>query len=148
MRKLLLALELALMVLTTISCQGGKVKTGESAGVATHQSSAREPATESAATASPKLLTGELTGKVTEVDPGAKLFTVMVQGRAITFSAVKLSKLPTTGETIDITFTFEPGGVPMATSIALNTSGTARQKVHHCRGWGPPMESLNLIKCG
>ncbi len=83
---------------------------------------------------SPKSITGEITGKVTGVDPMAKHFNVIFQGRAITFSAARLSKLPTVGENINITFDVEPAGLPMATSTTAAGS-TARPHIggkKHC----------------
>ena len=59
-------------------------------------------------------------GKVTEVNNQAKTFTVMTKGNAVVFSAAKLSKLPTVGEIVDITYTETTGG-PMKT-IHLNSS--------------------------
>lgn len=101
---------------------------------------------------SPKLVTGELTGKVTGVNPMAKTFNVMVQGRAITVSAARLSKLPTVGENIYITFALEPAGLPMATSTT-EAGSTARPHIggkQHC--YHPliprpnPLISLNVCK--
>jgi len=104
--------------------------------------------------ASPELVTGELTGKVTGVDPMAKFFTVMVQGRAITFSAARLSKLPTVGETIDITFTLKPDELPLVTSTARpgsTTDSTLKPggKCHcNSHSWvRPPLKSLNVCSC-
>lgn len=100
--------------------------------------------------ASPELVTGELTGKVTGVDPMAKLFTVMVQGRAITFSGARLSKLPTVGETIDITFTLKPDELPLATSTSTGASTLKPGGYCHCNSHSsvrPPLKSLNVCKC-
>ena len=99
--------------------------------------------------ASPKLMTGEVTGKVTGVDPTAKTFTVMVQGRAITFSATRLSKLPTIGQTIDITYTWNPDQPPIATATTESGStASARSKYEHCSEYGghrgDPLVTLNL----
>lgn len=62
----------------------------------------------------------QMTGKVTEVNNQAKTFTVMAKSKTVVFSAAKLSKLPTVGEIVDITYTQTPGG-PME-SINLNSS--------------------------
>lgn len=100
--------------------------------------------------ASPELVTGELTGKVTGVDPTAKTFTAMTQGRAITFSAARLSTLPTVGELIDISFTWEPGRTPNATSTTEPGSEAQRKKTEHCSAPHKlcgPLESLNLKEC-
>lgn len=107
--KKLLTLTLALAVLATFS------------GLATAATSVKSSKSNSSDRvavdkASPKLLTG----KVTEVNNQAKTFTVMAKGKAVVFSASKLSKLPTVGEVIDITYTETPGG-PME-SINLNSS--------------------------
>jgi hypothetical protein len=103
------------------------------------------------AKASPKPMTGELTAKVTGVDPTAKTFTVMVQGRAATFSAAKLRKLPTVGENIAIAFTVNPGELPMATSSAESASNAGAERVkkpnQHCDDHthgSNPLNSLNL----
>ena len=48
--------------------------------------------------ASPKLMTG----KVIRVDPTAKTFTAMIDGKAVTFAAPKLKSLPTVGATVDL----------------------------------------------
>jgi len=104
--------------------------------------------------ASPKLITGKLTGKVTGADPRAKTFTVMVQGRAITFSAAMLSKLPTVGEIVDITFTLKPDELPLATSMARpgSTAGSTLKPGGYCHcnshsSVRPPLKSLNVCKC-
>ncbi len=105
--------------------------------------------------ASPELVTGGFTGKVTAVDPMARLLTVVVQGRAVTFSAARLSKLPAVGETVDITFTTTPDGLPLATSTARtgSTLGSTLRPVGgncHCNSHSsvrPPLKSLNVCKC-
>jgi hypothetical protein len=59
-----------------------------------------------------------LKGKVTEVNNQAKTFTV-----AVVFSAAKLSKLPTVGQIVDITYTETPGGGPLeASNLNLSKS--------------------------
>lgn len=113
----------------------------------------KQPATEEKAVgkASPKPMTGELTGKVTGVDPTAKTFTVMFQGRAITFSAARLRKLATVGENIAIAFTANPGELPMATSTTESGSNAGAERVkknyQHCddhtHGQNP-LNSLNV----
>jgi hypothetical protein len=59
--------------------------------------------------------------KVTEVNNQAKTFTVMTKGKAVVFSAAKLSKLPTVGESVDITYTQTTPGGPLE-AINLNSS--------------------------
>jgi hypothetical protein len=61
-----------------------------------------------------------MSGKVTEVNNQAKTFTAMANGKEVVFSAATLSKLPTVGEILDITYTGPPGG-PFK-SISLNSS--------------------------
>ena len=104
--------------------------------------------------ASPKPMTGELTGTVTGVEPGSKTFTVAFQGRAITFSAAKLGQPPKVGETVAITFTENPGGPPMATTATVADS-TARTRVGgkaHCGnkdvpgGYHDPLYTLNVCQ--
>jgi len=99
----------------------------------------------------PRPMTGELTAKVTGVDPTAKTFTVIFQDRTITFSAAKLSKLPTVGETIAIAFTAKPGELPMAASPAESGSKAARKYGgnKHCydpRPYSGPLTSLNVCQ--
>jgi hypothetical protein len=67
--------------------------------------------------ASPKLLTG----KVTEVNSQAKTFTVIAKGKSVVFSGAKLTKLPSVGQVVDITYTETPGGGPLD-STNLNSS--------------------------
>ncbi len=72
----------------------------------------------------------EMTAKVTSVDPAAKTFTVMIQGKSITFSAAKLNKLPTVGKMIDMTYTWNPDKAPMAgsTTEAGSKAATGEEK--------------------
>lgn len=66
-----------------------------------------------------------ITGKVTQVDEGAKTFTVMAKGKPFTFDASEMKALPKVGEIIDITYTKTKNGTngegPMK-SISLNSS--------------------------
>ena len=68
--------------------------------------------------ASPMLMTG----KVTQVDEKAKTFTVMSKGKAVTFSAAKLTAPPKVGQTVDIRYTQTPGGVLEAANLNLSKS--------------------------
>lgn len=91
----------------------------------------------------------EITGKVTGVDLTAKTFIIMIQGKAITFSAANLSKLPTVGKMIDITYTWNPGEPPMATSTTDSGSEEERQTGYeHCGNYHccpvSPFYTLNL----
>jgi hypothetical protein len=63
----------------------------------------------------------QMTGKVTAVNNQAKTFTVMSQGKTVVVSGAKLSKLPTVGQVVDITYTETPGGGPLESSN-LNSS--------------------------
>ena len=65
----------------------------------------------------------EMTGKVTQVNPTAKTFTVMAKGQAVTFTAANLT-LPKVGEILDITYTETPGGTKKATTINSTKSQT------------------------
>jgi Cu/Ag efflux protein CusF len=67
--------------------------------------------------ASPKLV---MTGKVTQVDPATKTFTVMAKGKPVTFHGGNLKSLPKVGDVVDITYTENPSGP--AESINLNSS--------------------------
>ena len=97
----------------------------------------------------------EITGKVTGVDPTAKTFTIMIQGKAITFSAANLSKLPTVGKMIDITYTWNPGEPPMATSTTESGSkvgtgegeGQLQRDRCDCYGCSEPFRTLRIKDC-
>ena len=67
--------------------------------------------------ASPKLV---MTGKVTQVDPATKTFTVVAKGKPVTFHGGNLKSLPKAGDVVDITYTENPVGP--AESINLNSS--------------------------
>jgi hypothetical protein len=67
--------------------------------------------------ASPELM---MTGKVTQVDPATKTFTVMAKGKPVTFHGGNLKSLPKPGDVVDITYTENPSG-PLE-SINLNSS--------------------------
>ena len=157
--KKLLTLALALVALAAFSGLSAAQQKGEQKsrpeGVEMEQPATGEK--ETVDKASPKLMTGEVTGRVTGIDPTAKTFTVMVQGRAITFSAAKLNKLPTVEENIDITFTLKPDQLPIVTSTARSGSmrgGGLRQPVggkchcnHHTGSNLGPLRSLNVCTC-
>jgi hypothetical protein len=64
-----------------------------------------------------------MTGKVTQVNPTAKTFTVMAKGQAVTFTAANLT-LPKVGEILDITYTQTPGGPMEATTTKSTKSKT------------------------
>ena len=63
-----------------------------------------------------------MTGKVTQVNPTAKTFTVMAKGKSVTFIAQAPGELTLlkVGQILDITYTQTPGG-PMK-AITTNTS--------------------------
>jgi hypothetical protein len=98
---------------------------------------------------SPASMTGSLTGKVTAVDAQARTFAVMVQGRAISFSAAALGKLPTVGQSVDVAFTARPGERPTATSIAETGAGASAQrekkKYQHCDDHTHGQNPLNSL---
>ena len=54
-----------------------------------------------------------MTVKVTQVNQSAKTFTGVGQGGQFTFDAAKLPKLPTVGDTVDVTYTENPAGGPV-----------------------------------
>ena len=97
----------------------------------------------------------KMTAKVTGVDPTAKTFTVMIQGKAITFSAAELSNLPTVGKMINITYAWNPGEPPMATSTTVSGSkvGTGEEEGQlqrsrcDCYYCSQPFRSLNIKDC-
>lgn len=69
-----------------------------------------------------------MTGKVTQVDDGAKTFTIMANDRAITFHAFKLKALPKVGEVVDITYTQTRGGPMEATRMMLCSAECIRRR--------------------
>ncbi len=82
----------------------------------------KQPATSEGKTvdaASPKLM---LTGKVTQVDPATKTFTVMAKGKLVTFHGANLKSLPKPGDVLDITYTENPNGPREVGSVNLNSS--------------------------
>ena len=97
----------------------------------------------------------KMTAKVTGVDPTAKTFTIMIQGKAITFSAANLSKLPTVGKMIDITYAWNPGEPPMATSTTESGSkvgtgegeGQLQRDRCDCYGCSEPFRTLRIKDC-
>ena len=100
--------------------------------------------------ASPNLVTGKLTGKVTEADPKAKVLTVMAHGRAITFSAATLTRLPKIGEMVDVSFTLKPDELPLATSTVASNPALKPGGYCHCNSHSwvrPPLKSLNVCTC-
>lgn len=66
----------------------------------------------------------KITGKVTQVNEKTKSFTVMANGKEVTFTAAKLPALPKIGEIIDITYTQTPGGPMAATTINTSKGNT------------------------
>ena len=69
--------------------------------------------------ASPKLMTG----KVTQVDPKTKSFTILVQGKEQRFTydqpgALRLA----VGDVVEVTYTGDPGGLMRATNLNLSRS--------------------------
>jgi len=111
--KKLLTLALALAVLATFS------------GLATAATSVRSGKSNSservaADKASPKLMTG----KVTQVNPTAKTFTVQTTNGLVTFNAATLPALPKVGEMVDITATPTPAGPMNATTVRSSKSNS------------------------
>ena len=109
--KKLLPLTLALSVLATFS---GLATAATTIRGSKSNSSHREAADNVA----PK----QMTGKVTEVNNQAKAFTVTSKGKAVVFSAENLSKLPTVGQIVDITYTETTGGPMKTTTINASKS--------------------------
>lgn len=115
------------LVLITLSLVSGS-------GIAQRKGAGKEPARGTA------VYEHEMTAKVTKVDPAAKTLTVLIQGKSITFAAPKLSKLPTAGKMVDITYTWNPDKPPTAVSVREagakeatgEEKGQARQNYTHC----------------
>jgi hypothetical protein len=68
--------------------------------------------------ASPQLMTG----KVTQVDAGAKTFTIAAGGKMVVFHAAKLRALPQVGDTVDVTYTGSPGAPLEASNLNYSKS--------------------------
>jgi hypothetical protein len=92
-----------------------KAEDKSQAGAATQQPAASER--RSLDKASPILM---LTGKVTQVDPAARTFTVAAKGKLVTFRGGNLKSLPKPGDVVDIRYADTPGGP--AEAINLNSS--------------------------
>ncbi len=60
-----------------------------------------------------------MTGEVTQVDAKSQRFTVIANGKAVTFSSAKLKTRPKVGDTLDITYTQDAGGPPQAQQTAV-----------------------------
>jgi len=154
--KKLLTLALALVALAVFSglgvAQQKGVEKSQPTGVEKKQPATRE---KEAVKGKAAIYKHEITGKVTGVDPTAKTFTVMIQGKAITFSAANLSKLPTVGKMIDITYTWNPGEPPMATSTTESGSkvgtgegeGQLQRDRCDCYGCSEPFRTLRIKDC-
>ena len=63
-----------------------------------------------------------VTGKVTQVEPATKTFTVIAKGKPFTFHGGNLKSLPKLGDVLDITYTENPNGPREVGSINLNSS--------------------------
>jgi hypothetical protein len=63
-----------------------------------------------------------MTGKVTQVDAKAKSFTIMAQGKSVTFSAAELPALPANGDMVDVTYIVTPAGSFKASNLNLAKS--------------------------
>ena len=55
------------------------------------------------------------------------IFTVMANGKQLTFSAARLKAVPKVGETIDITYTQTPGGPMEATTVKSSKSNSSER---------------------
>jgi hypothetical protein len=110
--KKLLTLALALVALAVFTDPAGAQQKGTqkspAAAVETKQPAA--PAKNSA-----HAMETMMTGTVTQVNEKAKTFTVMANGKEVTFSAKEMRALPAVGDVIDITYTQTPGGPLVAT---------------------------------
>jgi hypothetical protein len=116
--KKLLTLALALVALAVFTDPAGAQQKGTqkspAAAVETKQPAA--PAKNSA-----HAMETMMTGTVTQVNEKAKTFTVMANGKEVTFSAREMKALPEVGRIIDITYTQTTPGGPL-NSISLNSS--------------------------
>ena len=64
----------------------------------------------------------QVTGKV--VSQSGNTFTIMANGKQLTFSAARLKALPKVGDIIDITYTQTPGGPMEATTVKGSKSNS------------------------
>jgi len=65
----------------------------------------------------------KLTGRV--LSQQGRNFTVMANGKTVTFSGAKLKDLPKVGDIVDITYTQSPGGPMEATTVKSSKSNTS-----------------------
>ena len=63
----------------------------------------------------------------TVINQSGNTFTVMANGKQLTFSAAKLKDVPKVGETIDITYTQTPGGPMEATTVKSSKSNSSER---------------------
>jgi hypothetical protein len=114
--KKLLTLALALVALTVFTGlsvgQGAQQKDKQKSPPTSGET--KQPAAE--AKNSAHAMETMMTGTVTQVNEKAKTFTVMANGKEVTFSAKEMRALPAVGDVIDITYTQTPGGPLVATS--------------------------------
>lgn len=90
------------------------VVTGPSIGQA-----ARENVKQSSARDAP---TGQASGKVMGVNPENNTFTIVDDGKKLTFSGAKLRALPKLNETVEVSYTGTPDGPPEATTVISSKS--------------------------
>ena len=111
--KKLLALILGIAVLATL----GGLATAKAA--STIKSSKSNSSDRTAVDkASPKLITG----KVSQVDPKTRTFTLQAKGKEYKFLFPKGGAQPKVGAVVDVTYTGAVGGAEPAQSINLNSS--------------------------
>lgn len=65
----------------------------------------------------------QLTGRV--LSQQGKTFTIMANGKTVTFSGAKLKDLPKVGDIVDITYTQTPGGPLEATTVKSSKSNSS-----------------------
>jgi len=109
--KKLLTLILGIAVLATL----GGLATAKASTVKSSKSNTSDRTVDKA---SPKLITG----KVSQLDPKTRTFTLKAKGKEYKFLFPKAGKQPKVGEVVDVTYTGAVGGAEPAQSINLNSS--------------------------
>jgi hypothetical protein len=66
-----------------------------------------------------------VTGKVTQVDPVAKTFTLVESGKQVKVDAANIAALPKVGDSVEVTHSGVPGGALFATTVKSSKSNSS-----------------------
>lgn len=66
-----------------------------------------------------------VTGKVTQVDPVAKTFTLVENGKQVKVDATNIAALPKVGDSVEVTHSGVPGGPLFATTVKSSKSNSS-----------------------